>query len=572
MWPLFSLWGAFSSVWKAFLLFIRGLFWVCPPLRKFLWTPMDRTTNTEQLQRFINNLWQHQQKNEFCDFTLTTNNTSIEWHKLVLSSASSYFSQLLFDSEHNTNIVDVTPLPEHILRTVVAFMYNSKYVINDENVIELLKLSGNWNLDILAKLCVEYMNDNIAINNACRLYKFALDNGDQHKSQMLNKFIRKHFTSLHEAGQLSELSLKNFTTIIEHDDINVKNEDVIFSSAVQIINQQTSVEDINNCLKLIRFPHTSGDFLVNVIRSHQLMKEPPRDRYVSEALLYHVNKTSTREIKPPRYWGKSRIYYIGYGICMYQYVSTAGNNECVKLMNLPEWVDGVSAVASHRERVIIVGGENGWTGDKRALLLDMTNTTKVTQLPDLPVTLWETGVVLTDNDVYVVGGFNCHELSSVYYLSFGSDAWQTKKSLPHKLRSPLVIQHQQCIYALGGSNNNGIQSSVSQYNIEDDTWKRCNDMPVDCSNEEAGVVVHEDRIKVITVDKCLMYADDTDTWTVKQYNRLGHAVNAFVRREQICAAVQDIGTYSMMSYDDVHNVWKTEHEKIDNVWNTKSFC
>ena len=100
-------------------------------------------TNSEHLQRFINILRRHQQKNEFCDFTLTTNNTSIECHKRVLSSASSYFSDLLCDSEHNTNIIDVTPPPEHtcILRTVVAFMYNSENVVDDEIVIELLKLS-----------------------------------------------------------------------------------------------------------------------------------------------------------------------------------------------------------------------------------------------------------------------------------------------------------------------------------------------------------------------------------------------------------------------------------------------
>ena len=96
---------------------------------------VDRTNNTEQLQRFIKNLWQHQEKNEFCDFILTTSNTSIECHKLVLSSARSYFSQLLCDSEHNINILDVTPLPEYILRIVVTFMYNSEYVIDDENVI-----------------------------------------------------------------------------------------------------------------------------------------------------------------------------------------------------------------------------------------------------------------------------------------------------------------------------------------------------------------------------------------------------------------------------------------------------
>ena len=105
----------------------------------------DGTDKTEQLQRFINNLWQHQQKNEFCDFTLTTNNTSIECHKLVLSSASSYFSQLLRDSEHSINFIDVTPLPEDIMRTVVSFMYNNEYVIDDENVTELVQTQ--WNLE-----------------------------------------------------------------------------------------------------------------------------------------------------------------------------------------------------------------------------------------------------------------------------------------------------------------------------------------------------------------------------------------------------------------------------------------
>ena len=535
----------------------------------------DRTSNTEQLQRFINNLWQHQQKNSYCDFTLTTNNTSIECHKLVLSSASSYFSQLLCDSEHNTNILDVTPLPEHILRTVVAFMYNSEYVIDDENVIELLKFSGTWNLDVLAKLCVAYMNDNITINNACRFYNFALDNVDQQKSQNISEFIRGHFTSLHESGKLSELCLTNFTTIIEHDEINVKNEDVIFSSAVQIINQQTSDEDLNRCIELIRFPHTSGDFLVKVIRNHPLMKEPPRDRYVSEAILYHVSKTSISEVKPPRYWGRSLIYYIGKGHCMYQYVSNDGNNECVKLMNIPEWMHGCSSVASHRERVVIVGGPNRGAGDKRALLLDMTDNTKVTHLPDLPEPRYGTGVVLSDNDVYVVGGFNNSRgyLSSVYHLLLGSGSWQTKKSLPHTVQSALVIQHQQCIYVLGGYNR-ASHSSVLQYNIKDDTWKRCSDMPVTvlCSSEEAGVVVHEDRIKVITVDKCMSYADDTDTWTVKRYHKLGRAVNAIVRRGQICAAVRNGDTYGIMCYEDRNNVWKTEHEEIDKGWLTKLFC
>ena len=533
----------------------------------------DRTNNTDQLQRFINNLCQHQQRDEFCDFTITTNNTSIKCHKLVLVSASSYFCQLLCDSEHNTNIIDVSPLPGHILRTVVAFMYNSDYVIDNKNVIELLKFSETWNLDILAKLCVTYINDNITINNACKFYNFALDHVDQHETQIASRFIREHFIHLHELGELSELSLKSLTTIIEHDEINVKNEDVIFSSAVQVINQQTSVEDINRCLELIRFPHTSVDFLVNVIRKHPLMKDPPRDGYVTDALLYHINRTSTPEVRPPRYWDTG-LYYMGYDCCLYQYVFKSGNIKCVRMMNLSGLVDRGSAVASHRERVVIVGGHNSGAGDTRALFLDMADSAKVAQLPNLPEARIDTSVVLSDNDVYVVGGFNGNILSSVYYLPLGSDAWQTKMSMPHPVWHPLVIRHQQCIYVLGGVSRNGLQFSVSQYNIEDDTWKRCSDMPVAWNSEEAGVVVHENRIKVFTVDQCFIYEDDTDTWTVKQYNKLGEAVKTFVRHGQIWAVVWSFGSCinRVMSYDDVDNVWKTEHERIDNAAYTWSFC
>ena len=407
------------------------------------------------------------------------------------------------------------------MRTVVAFMYNSEYIIDDDNVIELLKLSITWNLDILIKLCVEYMTDNITINNACRFYNFALDNVDQPKSRIINEFIREHFTSLHESGQLRKLSLKNFINIIAHDEINVKNEDVIFSSAVQIINQRTSVEDISRCLDLIRFPHTSGDFLVNVVLDHQLMKEPPRDKYLSEALLYQVNKRSTPDVKPPRYWGKSGIYYYGKDHSFYQYISTGSNNECVKKMRIPVWVDKSCSVVSQRESVIFMGFLSGDIDDTRALLFDMTEkhkktNTKIMYVPDLPERRHWTGAIMSDNDVYVVGGSkNCKNsacVSSFYHISLGSNKWQTKRSMPHAVKCPLVVKHQQCIYVLGGENEDGEQKSyVSQYNMENDTWKQCSDMPVACDREDAGVVVHEGSIKVVTVDKCLVYDDDTDT-------------------------------------------------------------
>ena len=530
------------------------------------------TGNMDQLQRFIKNLWQHQQKTELCDFTLTTNNSSIECHKVVLSSASSYFSSLLCDPVQGINIIDVTPLPLHVLQSAVAFMYNSDYQIDDENVIELLNISIIWNLDVLSDLCVAYMNDNITINNACKFYNFALDNIDQNDSLPLNEFIRENITTLHESDKIRELSLKNYSTIIEHDYIKVESEDVIFSSAVQIIEQHTSVEDIQRCLSLIRFPHTSKDFLLEVVLNHPLMKQQPQNEYALKALRYQINSKATLAVKPARQWRRD-VYYIGTDRCLYQCAFHTANAAYRKLQNIPEWVSDNSTIALHGNCIVIVGSYNNRKGDKRALLLEMGDDKNVVQLPDLPIPVYNTSVALSDNDMYVIGGFNNNRrhLRSVYHLSFGDYTWQMKQTMPYDVDGSLVIQHQNCIYMFGGWNRHGKLSSVSRYSIANGTWKRLRNMPVACSKFNEGVVIHDNKIKVITTDKCLVYHDDDASWTVKRYANLGNGIIPFIKIGQIWAAVDKYGTNSIMSFDHVENVWKTE-KKIDNAWHIWLFC
>ena len=531
----------------------------------------ERTNIMEQQERFIRNLWQHQKKTELCDFTLTTNNSSIECHKVVLSSASSYFSSLLCDPEQNTNIIDVSPLPLHVLQSAVAFMYNSDYPIDDENVIELLNISSTWNLDVLSALCVAYMNANITINNACKFYNFALENVGQNDSQLLNEFIRENFITLHESGKIRELSLKNFATIIEHDYINVQNEDVIFRSAVQIMEQQTSVDDNQRCLSLIRFPHTSGDFLVEVVLDHPLMEQQPQNWYAREALKYQVNGKSTLTVKPARQWQRD-VYYIGTDQYLYQYDSKTANAASTKLKKIPEWASDTSAVALHRTRMILAGRRNGGAGEKRAWLFDMSDSMRLTQLPDLPEPIFNTSIVLLDNEVYVVGGcdnYTC-SINTAFRLSLSNNVWQ-RKQMPHRAQRPLVIQYQHYIYVLGGRRSHGDLSSVSQYSIVNDKWKSLNHMPVACCKSEAGVVIHENKIKVITIDRCLVYDNDTDNWTVQLYNKLGGSINAFIKRGRIWAAVKSSGAHNIMSYDHVRNMWKIEG-KIYNALHTSLYC
>ena len=135
-------------------------------------------------------------------------------------------------------------------------------------------------------------------------------------------------------------------------------------------------------------------------------------------------------------------------------------------MDIPEWVDPYTTVAFDGKRMVFVGGTQD-AGDKRVLIVDMTCNMKVTKrpdfttpelpapdvhtqppelpatlpnlpgpyvntyLPDLPVALFDTGVALVHDGLYVIGGCDgaLFNSNSVYYLSLGNYAWHTKKPM-----------------------------------------------------------------------------------------------------------------------------------------------
>ena len=228
-----------------------------------------------------------------------------------------------------------------------------------------------------------------------------------------------------------------------------------------------------------------------------------------------------------------------------------------------------------------------------------------------------TGVVLSDNDVYVIGGQNKHKCypSSVYHLSLGKAAWQTKESMPLAVHSSLVVRHKQYIYVLGGhSVIIGSQDAALRYHIQNDTWKLCwlpehymsiyavngrqepalrnlrmqDDKWKQCwfpehymsiSNTVAGVVVHEDKIKLFTVNKCVMYDASDDTWFVTEYypqnnKAIGKKVNAFVSGGQIRGTVWggDYENHNMMIFDEQNGKWNIQDCCFTSGWRTKLFC
>ena len=515
--------------------------------------------NTEQLLGFLHSLWQHKRFRKLCDFTLTCENgKSMRCHKVVLSASS------LFFADYKSNALDVSPLPLDIVKTVVCFMYRFDCDINSNNVFKVLTLSLQWDLQALSKVCVAYIHDNIVINNVAMFTNLS----DQTSTEYNNLLIRQHLTGLCDDMQisLSSLSLKKLELILEQDDINVKKEDMTLIDAsksvgAHAINKNMSQESLS-------FQHASGNLLVQVILNHPLMQGPIKPRQISEAFLYQLTKPSLEMLRPCKEWPRG-IFYIGQDHSLFRYA----DDECSKLVDLPPWVNDGSSISLYKEHLLIVGGWNGLsTGDRRAMLLDTRDYTTIFHLPLTPQPTVNSGVLFVDKCcVYVFGGHReIYQTPSVYCLVLGNEQWQVKKPMPYAVANPLVVQHEQSIFVLGGTVLGVAQSRVLEYSISDDTWMEHSEMPVACSSLDAGVFAQPGVIYIVTVDKVVFHA--FSRWHAKPWKRFGVKCNAFLKQGQIWGVVQCNGTHDIVSYDCKMNEWVTEQETMGNVCDIRLFC
>ena len=264
--------------------------------------------------------------------------------------------------------MDVSQTSLNVLNTAVAFMYNIDYNIEDDNVIELLKLSVTWQLDSLSKECSQYMSDNITIENAVMFYSFIVNEAKSCDSTKFRSFLCENFSDLYKQDYLKKLSLSNFSTLIADDNINVEIEDVVFSAAMEIINNHTSEADIDRCVGLIRFHQMSANFLLDVVQPHPVMLTPERCLLVREALRYQLtNQPSPSTTKGMRRAAHDIYYIANDGIYRYKHDMSE-----VIVQNAK--IQFVTSSAFHSDQLVIVSEHD-------VRLINLNGNVNIEQLP-----------------------------------------------------------------------------------------------------------------------------------------------------------------------------------------------
>ena len=537
-----------------------------------------RTRNSQVMSTLCQNLKHSYECQMFCDVTLTTNQSaadnhqSVECHKLVLLSSSPYFKSLLGPKDDQINIIDVSPVSINVVKEIIGFMYNGECLLHHSTLIETLETSVTWKLPLLTEECFTYIRKIKSMENVCGFYELSLKHQNFDAIYDMSNYIREHLNELSEGNHLVQLSLKAFCEIIKSDEVNVETEDVICATAMSLIKNEQSEEDVTKCLKLIRYEHLTSDFFLDLAMSQPIMKNEPQKSYLKNSHKYHCNKEKMQPEKTARFWGpRQRFGYVNNK----KMICEISDGESRPLIAAPDWIDDVTSMCTRGSTILFVSAhENKPEYGKNMMLVSLSEPRYTKTLPDLPERIHAAGVVNTGTHIYIMGGLKYvdgtrRRSKTVDRLCLMSNKWETCPPLLETVVQPVTLLRNQYLFVIGSSSKQGYSTKVQRYNIETMEWTIIKDLPIGVHNRRAAAVVYKNRLTVLSREHLMSYEQESDTWSVEEYEKLGRVPTALIVDEELRAITWRDENYSLMSYDEEDNVWDVKIDNIPDMFHAK---
>ena len=483
---------------------------------------------------------------ESCDVILKHANGEVKCHKNIMEAGCEKFkiTTETCDLIPGTaiNVFNMTWLTVETGRELVSYIYTGSCKITDDNMIGILKTSITWGIDLLTEECYIYMVQNCTTLNACLYYELERKHNHEETHRHFLHYIRAHYNEIRKLAALSDLRVSSLCDVLDNDEINVSNEDELVDSLLELIEEKADAVDEANepepRYDVIRFEQISTEHLTDVIRPHPLVSRSPQKDLVLDAIRYKYGKGDITNKRQKRYRCEKLI-------CIDENKSVRAycreEKKWQEVMKSVSWMNGWSSVQTYRDGLIIVD-------PARAAYVDVMAGV-VQEFPDVPWYMRNAGVACLEQEVYVLGAYG--EVNTTWKL-VNKEQWKQIPMMIRAVSRPACALHKDTIYVVGGYHSDS--KDVQSFNIKTKMWTLKKQLPRSCHRFKSGVIIHADKLTVVTKDQIMSYDDVTDAWDIINYNSITDGcMTAMEHRGQICAYLEN--ERKVMQYDPQHNSW-----------------
>ena len=480
----------------------------------------------------------------------------IQCHQIILCAISNYFKETISvtDVMSHKSCIDVA-FPARVIREIMSFIYYGYCDISADTVDMLLSTSMLWQLPLLRNSCIDFIHTRINVKNAIHYYTSA----PQHQSADITKHamhvIKRSFVELCKKGKLNQMDFNNFHKILDSNDMNANTEDIVFQSVIGWVESHPNCVEATKLFETVKFEQLTAEYLCDVVQHHPMMQKPPFINRVRAALTYQLKKQRTplptARVTWPKLCARSDTHVLVYG---------ADDKTWNEKGELPSWFNGFTSWCKTDDGMFLLGAEGEDTNECSALIIHMEDG-NITNLPKLPGTIRNAGLICAQGHVYVFGGkrFEPEEekwvlSSEVNRISLTDKIWTTLTDLKYPVCKPLVIERNDAIMVIGGYDKyfKNIKR-VQVLNMESGEWVLQENLPAACDNMSGSIVIHNNILTVITSMQLLAYNDDNDSWSVVTYSGLGNRLSAVVYGEHIVVCAEKDNHCQLFYYDSSYS-------------------
>ena len=478
---------------------------------------------------------------------------SVDCHKAVLVAMSEYF-RLMFDvgsADVDINVLELNTTSD-IVKDVLQFIYKGTTDIYDNNVELLLAQSIDMQLHQLTQQCKDFIEKNFSIDNVVRYHECSMSLQYEPLSMVTSVYIKNNCTQLISTGNLTQLRVDNLKSLLAYMTTADVEEHITLDIILQWLTVHSDCNESAELLSAIQFDELSIDCLKSIKdnplleQQHKLLiQESLNMKYEQELEKQRMEMQKERKMfakekqdveiqrqkqqqqqqqqqkqqqqQQQKQTQEEVLVMKTRSKQIKQY--NVKTMKWIELMNVPDWVDGITSWYASEHRIIIAGAHWTSVNVNRVTVLDMKSR-RVKELPRLPAVRSWPGVVVDGDEVYIIGGFDRSDTvtNTMYYTNITqNNGWTTLPTMPTETCSSVISVDSDHIYVFGGGYPDVTLTQI--YNKHTQQWSRGATIPDECDMYRGRCIKEGNKFTIITTNTMMEYNSNDGTWKiVKKYN------------------------------------------------------
>ncbi|XP_047467737.1 kelch-like protein 10 [Mugil cephalus] len=468
----------------------------------------------------------------FCDAVIRVDSVEFHVHKVIMCNCSPYFRALFTHwSIPECQVFDISSVSPDIMRLIIEYAYTG-FVPVSGNVKELFVAADHFSVAGIVQVCTELLEKQMDPQNCLGIWKFTEIYYYPELNRKALLFTLHHFEEIvANSEEFLLLSVQELVTIIENDQLNVKQEKTVYEAVIRwiVFAPEQRKEYAALLLFNIRLALMSTEYITEKVITNEVVQACQDCQMVIVKALEAMVDLQTMGISG----------------------SVFGNP--LARPRLP------SAV------LLAVGGWGDGTSTNSIEAYDV-NAESWVSVANNGIPRAYHGVAFLHGSLYYVGGFDGEEyFSTVHRFDLSTHIWHELGPMHFRRCYVSVTVMDGCIYAIGGSDGHNRLKTAERYDPGTNQWTLI--APMHEERSDANCTVLQEKLYIcggFNGAECLFTAEcydpKTNHWTlITPMDERRSGVGVITYADHIFAVGGYNGTTRLRSveaYNPYTNTWQ----------------